>query len=164
MWGSKKIVYFPSLFAVHMIERLLNSEEWRRTLTSTLKIMKMTWSRWSICEYLYFVLSYLEQSHLIRIGSPYLLQLVLFFLSWSTLMILLNAMLIDEQSYQGRVRARASPTKHWISEREFQVSMCHFAQVWKMGGSNGPIFREKVCVIFLSLFLFSWIFYLLLLF
>ena len=70
-------------------------------------------------------------------------------------MILLNAMLIDEQSYQGRVRARASPTKHWISEREFQVSRCHFAQVWKMGGSNGPIFREKVCVlIFFSLSLF----------
>jgi len=30
-------------------------------------------------------------------------------------------MLIDEQSYQGRVRSRASPTKHWISEGKLQV-------------------------------------------
>jgi hypothetical protein len=55
---------------------------------------------------------------------------------------------IDEQSHQGRVCPRTSPTKHRIYKRKLQVSWGNLAHWWKVGGTNGPIFRQKVILIF----------------
>lgn len=50
----------------------------------------------------------------------------------------------DEESDQGGVRARTSPAELRVSERKLQVPWCHLAQMWPVGGPNGPVPRQKV--------------------